>query len=406
MDTYKADRRISTSIVAFFVLQSLNAALKTIGAFPSSFVGYVSSITGGFILLYIIRSLPITYKRSNKLFVRTYLIFIIAYAYSIFSSLYIRHEPIALLLHDSALWTFAFWIPIGVFTYSVENLDVLYQRFYKGSFIIGGLMMLTFFWFLAVGTKTDAKDYNMFFSYTLILPLLIHINEYFNKRKPIVGIIMLIELFAIIMYGSRGALLCLASFFILKALTGNISRRNKRTILFSIIVVSCLGFILYNNQDLLSAFGLKSRFFSKMDSGEVMSGRDYVWQAGMMMVSERPLLGYGIGGEYVQMTRLCEFLTGVYVDELASTTPHNGVIQLMLNFGAPIGIIVALWIITAIRKVRLFTSPFSKDLFIIFFSGYIIPSMTVGDGIFVKPGIAIFIFLALSSNNRFKYEYR
>ena len=405
MNTEFIDSKISKSIVSFFVLQSINAVVKTADLLSGPIVGYISAITGILIMVGFAKSYSYVRARSGNLLTRTYAIFILAYAFSIMQAIYVRHEPIGLLLKESALWTLAFWVPIGVYTYSIRNLSVLYKVFYKYSFVISGLMMFTFFWFIMVGAKTgDEKDYNMFFSYTLLVPLLFHINEYIDKRKGTIELLALLEIAAIVMYGSRGAFLSIAVFVFFKMFASNKGTGNKKT-LFAILVGAGLIFMfLYQNQGLLESFGLHSRLFEKMSAGESTKGRDYVWQAGLYLVGQRPLLGYGLGGEFYEMTRMCEKILGVYVEEVSSLTPHNGVIQLMLNFGIPIGVLLSLWIIISIRKLKCFTNNQVRALFLILFACYIVPSMTVGDGIFIKPGIAIYIFIALNAKNLYNYE--
>lgn len=399
----KIDKRLSNSIVAFFVIQSLNAVVKTVGTFPMSFQGIISLISGAGIMLFLLSGLLFAIRRSAAVMIMSLIFFIFAYSISIFLSMFIRNEPIDLLIHDSALWTFAFWIPIGVYTYSIKDYRILYKAFYEGSFIIGILMCITFIWFIIVGVSSDATEYNMFFSYTLILPLLIHINEYIERKKVWIGLLAILELFAIVMYGSRGAVLCLIAYLILKLFTAQMSLGKSLFYLITILCIVILGYELYINQEIFESIGLHSRLLSKIELGEATSGRNYVWKAGLIMVSEKPILGYGIGGEYYGMTRLCERFTGIYVDEVSSLSPHNGIIQLMLNFGVPIGLSISLWIILSILKLKNYKDPIVIDLFIIMFSSYIVPSMTVGDGIFIKPGIAIFIYMALRAKHYY-YE--
>ena len=399
------DEKISKSIVFFFLLQNVNASLKTVFEFSDELSRLISLGTGFFILSFLVRSFNSVWKRKASLFVKIVFLFVLVYGVSIFQSKYIRGEDIGLLLSDSALWTFAFWIPIGIYTSAISDYTILYKTFKRYSLWISLFLFISFVWFYLVGSKQEAKDYNMFFSYALVLPLLIHINEYIDSKTKIYGIVALVEIVAILLYGSRGAFLCLGGYFLLKMFLGSLNKSEKKYYIFTVILISFSLLYLISSSSTLEMLGFNSRIISKMSEGEAMSGREYVWQAGTLLISERPLLGYGLGGEFYQMSWLCERITGVLIEEYSSLTPHNGFLQLMLNFGIPLGASFGLYILFSIRKINVVSEKYIKDLIIILFAAYVLPALTVSDGIFIKPGIAVYLFIVGSLKNK-KYEYR
>lgn len=398
------DEKISKSIVFFFLLQDINASLKNIFEFSDDLSRLISMGTGLLILFFLMRSFTSVWKRKHRLLIQTILLFTLLYGVSIIQTKYIRGEDIGLLLTDSALWTFAFWIPIGVYTSAIEDYSILYKTLLKYSWLITFFLLITFVWFYLVGSKQGSDEYNMFFSYALVLPLLFHLNEYIVSKKKIYGIVALIQISAILLYGSRGAFLCIAGFFILKMFLGKLSGVERKQYIFLFIFISLLLIYLFINNSALEALGFKSRLIQKMSDGEATSGREYVWQAGAYLISVRPLFGYGIGGEFYQMSMICEMLTGVMIEEYSSLTPHNGFLQLMLNFGIPIGFVVSLYILLSLKRIKLVSNHHIKDLIIILFATYILPSFIVSDGIFIKPGIAVYLFFVSQIKSR-RYEY-
>lgn len=387
------DVKISKSVVFFFILQNANACLKTIFEFSDTIHRLISLGTGALILLFFAKSFSSVWRRKSTCFVKIVFLFLIVYGISIIQTKYIRGEDIGLLISDSALWTFAFWIPVGVYTSAIIDYTVLYKVFRNYSLWITILLFVSFAWFLLVGSKQEAKDYNMFFSYALILPLLFHINEYIDSKTKIFGAVALLEFVAIVLYGSRGAFICLGCYFLLKMFVGSLNKGEKKQYVFIFVIIVISLLFLINNTSSLEALGFNSRIISKFAEGEAMSGRDYVWQAGIYLISERPLLGYGLGGEFYQMSWLCEKITGVLIEEYSSLTPHNGFLQLMLNFGIPVGASLSLYILLSIRKIKIVSDKYVKDLIIILFASYVLPAFTVSDGIFIKPGIAVYLFL-------------
>lgn len=399
------DEKISRSVVFFFLLQNANASFKTVFEFSDELSRLISVGTGGLIILFFAWSFGNVWKRKASMFIKTVLLFIVIYGISIAQTKYIRGEDISLLLSDSALWTFAFWIPIGVYTSAIEDYSVLYRTFKKYSMWITFFLFVSFAWYYLVGSKQEAKDYNMFFSYALILPLLIHINEYIDSKTTFYGIVALLEIVAILLYGSRGAFLCLGGYFLLKMFMGSLNKGEKKQYIFIVIIIALSLLYLISNSSALESLGFNSRIISKMAEGEATSGREYVWQAGIYLISERPLFGYGLGGEFYQMSWLCEKITGVLIEEYSSLTPHNGFLQLMLNFGIPVGLIFGLYILFSVRSIKLVPDKKVKDLIIVLFAAFVLPALTVSDGIFIKPGIAVYLFLVITLKKQYN-EYR
>lgn len=404
----KVDKRLSFFVIFFFVIQGLNGTVKTLLPFLPDEIKARLSILSGIILLFVmISSFGSVVKRSRSVVVISYILFGILYILGILQSL-MRGDPINLLLGSSAFWTFVWWLPIGLFAYSIKDKSILYDYLLKGSYVLSIILMTSLLpVILKLNIFDDQKEYNMFFSYMLIFPLLLHINEYLRNKKSIILLLFLAELCAILLYGSRGALLCLMSFAMLKIFYGQISYAKKVVV----PVILFLGILVFSISakyivEFLADYNLSSRTLDKIVAHDMQKGRDYIWKAGVDLILEKPLFGYGLGGEFYQMSyKASEILgRGRIVSEVQDLTPHNGFLQLMLNFGVLIGIIIGLYILFSILKLQTSDHSHLKDMLIILFSVFIIPAMTVSDGIFVKPGIALYLFLVLDYKKHIVYE--
>lgn len=405
MNQYSIDKKLSFAVVFFFIMQSLNATIKSIFV-PEALYGLYSTIFGAIIMLMFASRLRIAFRIDPRIITFSYILFCVVYGVAIFQSNVLRGESVHLLLSDSALWTFAFWLPIGVFSYCITDKNVLYHVFYKYSFVISVSMIVLFAWHMLVESKGDSKDYNMFLSYTLITPLLFHINKLIEVKSFFLLLFCLAEFFIIVTYGSRGALLCIIAFGLLKLVYGDLTASQKKYVLSFAILGSILFYIMFANNDLLESFGLHSRIFSKISTDQVTAGRDYVFDAGVALIYQRPLFGYGLGGEYFAMTDMCEIIRGIIQeDKVSSLTPHNGFLEMMLCFGIPIGLLIALWVLFSVKAIKIPKNQTTRDFMIIIYSAYIVPALTVGDGIFIKPGIAIMIFLTLYFR-KYKYSFK
>ena len=109
------------------------------------------------------------------------------------------------------------------------------------------------------------------------------------------------------------------------------------------------------------------------------------------MIFERPVLGWGLGGEFY---RLADYEGAIKVDN--SFTPHNGVLQNMVNFGVFIGTIVSLLIIIPYFKIKRIKNIYYHDLVLIFGSA-IVAIFYSASGFFTNPMVAIFLYLSYFS---------
>ena len=350
------------------------------------------------------KNLKVVIARDKNVVRNSYLLFLVVYLISCFLSV-TRGEPFLVILKESALWTLCFWIPIGLFAYSVCDKRVLYNEVYKLSYIRSAILLFYFLWNILAGisAKDGHSEYSMHFSYALILSLLLHIDKLLRSFSWKLFLLFGIELAAILILGSRGTLLCILSYFLIRFLVEKSSVKQKiRNILFLSVGFFILS-VIAGNMDALNSVGLSSRIVAYGEAGEVtdLSGRDVLWAQTLSMISENPLIGYGLGGEYYSLSL---FIYKMGADELVitSTSPHNGFMEMLVCFGIPIGIFISLYIISRIFYIRRISDITVKSLVIIFFSVFIVPAFTVGDGIFVKPGIAFYIYLMISIKSQYE----
>lgn len=395
MLTMQKDKQLSLAIIYFFILQDLNATVKTILSDYDLLSSWSSVFVGLIIMTLFSRNLFFLLHKSVTR--SSYLLFSFLYLLTIIYSI-IRGEPFDVIIYESALWTLAFWIPIGLFAYYIEDKNVLVKDFYKYSFIRSAFMLIIFFWFVFVGHDEGDKDYNMYFSYSLVIPLLLHLDQQLKKGSIFLMFLLFLEFSAIILYGSRGAILCVLSYFIFRMFF--ISNTKQRFLNFIYVIVGIgIVLVIINYINVFEDLGLHSRIIEKSQAGEATSGRDLIWLEGVALILDNPFIGLGIGGEFYQMSVNCYNHIYYYLDKplsISSTTPHNGFLEMMLCFGIPIGLFVSFYILSKIFVIKFIEDKALKSFIVILFSAYLVPAFTVGDGVFVKPGIALFLYLALS----------
>lgn len=395
----KEDRILSYSIFLFFFIQSFNGSIKLLFDISDNYHSLVSNLFGGiYIVYFIIKVLPIVYKKSRKVLTISYFVFVFLYTISILLVTF-RGEKIDWLISQNVIWTFAFWIPVGVSAFSIINYKTLYEVLLKYSYVLTFIFGVVFIKNLLYVSREQAMFYNMFFSYLLLIPTILHLSYYLSSKKKYVLLISLLEIIMILLIGSRGPLISVIAFIFIKFLTSNKSFSSKiaTSILTGLFLIFFYSSFANINTFLIDNYGISSRTLSKFSNRELdvssqLSGRDISWNAALELIEKKPFIGYGLGGDLYPMVEL----TGVLSDTGSTIhSAHNGFLDLMLYFGIPIGLFFGLWLVFSIFKIRNNYSFQHRELLMITFAVFVLPAMTVGGGVFTKPGIALYIYMIL-----------
>lgn len=199
--------------------------------------------------------------------------------------------------------------------------------------------------FLTVTSRVAMADdvgYSMGFGYACIVPALLLVKDIYIKSSiyNIIGFIGLI--IAIIMYGSRGPLLCVG-LFILYLFSKDIFSKNKLIPL----VLSFLGIIfimIYKdllrllNEILSDHFGVYSRTLNIFLVDDVhLSGRDFIYGTLLSEIFNSPFTIRGINAEW----------------RVIGTYAHNIIIEICYQFGLIFGIFILSYIAyVAIKNLK------------------------------------------------------
>lgn len=223
--------------------------------------------------------------------------------------------------------TLAVYIPIGICVFYIKDISVLYNKLYRFSFVT----QLVLFYVAIRFQRTSSVGYSMSIGYLLLFQLLIVLLHFFLQKKIVDLIFIGVDVFFILIYGSRGPLLCVAFCGCLYVITETSLNGGKKLIISLLaitivwngeyIVNSILSFL---PNDLIGS----SRTISMYLKGQLTSsdsGRGLIFQEYMQLINTRPLTGFGLAGGWRY-----------------SSYPHNIIIELMLAFGIPIGLFLFL----------------------------------------------------------------
>lgn len=315
--------------------------------------------------------IKIVWKNKMKINYRFILlsIFIITFLYIIS---YFRGVPPNYILQYYAFTIFGLFLLY--FTFSITNLSILYDEMIKKSFFISIVSILIIF------SNRTSNPYNMRFSYILSIALLFQTIQMLKNFKLSNLIFVIMDAILILIYGSRGPLLCYAVFLIIYFLFNN--KKIYLKILFTSFVLGIIFYfdkILLLIQNVMIKFNIMSRTLYLMinDFGH-NSGRDLITEKTISLINEHSLFGVGIAGQFKYMHEY----------------PHNLILDLFLHWGVIIGCILLLIILFVIIRAFIIGTQKEKLLLSVFISYGLAALMFSGtylswDGFYVMIGLSL-----------------
>lgn len=265
--------------------------------------------------------------------------------------------------------------------YSIKDLSVLYDDFSKISIYITAFSL-----FIILVNRSD-YSYNMRYSYILSIALYFNTIDLlaFKKLKNVPLII--IELLLIIIFGSRGPLLCYGIFLIAFVLFGN--KKVSIKISFGLLITAiCLNIerLLALITILMTRYKISSRtLYLLLNDFSHSSGRELIELKTIELIKSHPVIGLGIAGEFK------------YMEEY----PHNIFYDLILHWGIVLGISVFIGLIYLIVKALFTAKNKEKYILLTFISYGFIALLFSGtylswDGFYILIGIC----LRIITNNK------
>lgn len=315
------DKKISMALISSFVILTIQYFIliyfNLLGTSAGARVQLLSKILVGIAFAY---ALPIVLRRNKIKFMATYFIGIF-----IFSIHYLFFAENQVYLKGLIFPFFFMCLPAFVYSISLSDWDVLKQNMKKASVLIFtlGVILGT----LIFSGKLSVGAYSMSLSYYMLLPAVIFLEEFIEKFSLKAFLFSITSVIVILALGSRGAILCIIVFVVLKSIRFNLTNSK---ILFNLIAIGIiipsfiyLEYILKFIYNLLLNFGIESRSILLFLREDVhLSGRDYIYQNTIRGIAESPILGLGLGGDR-------QINGGGYV--------HNFFLEVLANFGLIVG---------------------------------------------------------------------
>ena len=343
-DTDKESYIYITAIVGFFFT-------KVLGTCVDNVWGYIPTWQVFSKIVQLSLLLPVIYYLLQR---PKYFIFVEMLMAGVYVS-GLLNADLSTVIHG-AVYGCCIYIPLAFAAYYIKDKQKFVQTLYFISWISVPLLILS----LYIASQNCAK-YDMTSGYLLLLPLLVF-TLFFIERLKIYDLCMcFFSVLSIILYCSRGPILCLIFLIVVSLLC---LKSIKTFYRFALIFLSCMIVaILAINCDFLvsvikrisNIFNITSRSISLFLQGEGishLSGRDVLLEYFIGKIKDSPLIGYGAFGAWPS--------PGEY--------PHNIFIELLVSFGIPIGSMISLGMLFILIQGLTTNNIYAQKLILVFMS--------------------------------------
>ena len=358
------DKKISIALMSSFAMLTIQYLVLIIFKLIGTSTGHIIQLTSkGLVGFFYILALPAVLQRNKIKCIGIYFtaIFVFIFHYMVFAE-----NQIYLKLIISPL--FFTCLPSLIFAYSISDWEVLVEVMKR----VGNIVFLVgvILGFLVLLDKVSVGSYSMSLSYYMLLPTIIYLNEFLDEFSFKKGFALLILFFIILGLGSRGAVLSIGVFGILKILKSFKKMTYKKVLILCIIFsLTIAGFAFLNKTldfmySFFRHFGINSRSIALFLRESIhLSGRENIYDKVFSETLKNPLLGLGLAGDRMA-------IGGGYA--------HNIFIEILANFGVIAGTFLSIALLYIISRPLFIEDTKKSDMAIIWISIGFIPLLVSG----------------------------
>lgn len=192
---------------------------------------------------------------------------------------------------------------------------------------------------------TIESNYYLDWGYWLYLACVIFTGLYIKEKRIKYPVMICISLLWILLFGSRGALLCYIIFASIIYIFNSARKGLKRGIIVGTIVVLCsvlIGYGVLQNWilSMTKTLNIQSRTLEKLLNGTIIddSNRIFIYLTLFSKFFESPIFGIGIYGDRYYMN---------YLIQGGSAYSHNVILEMLISFGLS-GLLFIIWFVFAL----------------------------------------------------------
>ncbi|MFZ3102563.1 MAG: O-antigen ligase family protein [Desulfitobacteriaceae bacterium] len=348
---------ISVMLLSYLGLQILAGGFNFINLRNSQIPEF---LINGIYYSFLILCIPIILKRFTIDILGILLFFLVSI---LISYIFFQNNQVYLEAYSKDIIAI---FPAFFITRAIRNPQVFLDYVNKTAYVLF-LFGVLYFLFYSMKQVYRSNGYDMVFGYQICLSILILLSKWIKEKKHYDLIFSCLGIMMIIIKGSRGPILVLLAFLMLKFIYSEFAIKTKiKFICFTLLICTLVSIYQHDISVLLLNMLDKFHIYSRTLT--------YLINNNMDNLSERDLIGSTI----IEKIRLNPFGYGVFSDRaiLNGKYTHNFILEILLDFGWLIGSLIlsgiALLIYSSLKN-KLWT-----DLVIIFVS-YIMVELMVSN---------------------------
>ncbi|KGR76201.1 O-antigen ligase family protein [Ureibacillus manganicus] len=301
-----------------------------------------------------------------------------------FSYLFFDARDMSLLIFgEFLLKSFSLFL-IGSFPFSTDSLKKYFYLFSLVNFVALS--------FILVSGQIEEIEY-MRFGYALLPTLLVVLYLFKEGNKVLNGSIIISSFLMIFIFGSRGPLVGLVIFILILLFINKSMKFHTKVfafigLSFSFVYLFFMNGLIQLLNYLYFDLGFDTYSIAKLRMmvidglAESSSGRDYLYQSFMHLISENPVFGNGIG----------------ITNKLWDVTPHNIFLQILLEFGI-VGMFVCVICGIPFLYFLLKIQSTDNELFILFSIIFSVSfgRLLVSSDLWLRPEFWMFLSMTINS---------
>jgi len=326
-------------------------------------------------------AIPLSIAIIMTLF-RKWKVFVVVYSITlliVLLNILIFHQNEIFLVQNSLRFLLPVVIPSALCLMFIPSIDIVEDVLYKISWLC---TFPVFIYVINFFTGTFIiSDYNMSFSYGLLLPML----SLYSKKNPCSVIVSIILFIIVVGIGSRGA----AVIFVLYALY-DIFQSHKKFAIPALLLLIVFFLFLPSLAQWFESIDIHSRTLNLLFDHNLLrsDARSLLYESMLDVFWDNPITGIGLFGDRI-------YLNGSYV--------HNFIIELYLNWGVLIGTIILLFLLVKFIKTYKNSNKTNRNILIKYLLASVVPLMFSGSYLIdYNLGIFIGVLFLLSRTNRDK----
>lgn len=390
------DTRISIALmsptVALAFQNLVLAVLSGLGVRFQSIVQLVSKAVVGLVFLY---AAPCVWRRSRSKVLTVYLV-----AGTVFLTHYLLFPDNRMYMNEFIFSLFFMCMPAFIYGSSLRNWAELKAVMRRASIVV---LFIGMVWALLAFMGRISGTYNMSLSYVMLVPAIVFADDGYTSKLSLMNLLYTAVSVAIVsLFGSRGTLLCLCVFLLLRARLFKRSRFRDMfafvfTIMFMTLTLLFHRDLLEGLVNILVRLGVRSRSLALLlQPGVNWTGREVLYRSVLYAIYERPLLGIGLAGDRL-------VLNGAYV--------HNIFIEMIAHYGIMIGSMCSVFLVLLLLRSIWTQDPGSYELAIIWISIGLVPllvssSYLISVDFWIMLGLLIGRKAIVNMNNEMQSSFR